>query len=163
MPSSETPLPRYRCHKRVWALKIKAIEIPIDPTQKPKIIPEDAGYSAVEVETSYIAKHSPSVGGYYVVYEDGYVSFSPAKAFEEGYTRALGMSFGEALEELKRGKKVARWNWNGRGMWLALQVPDEHSKMSLPYIYMSTVDGKLVPWLASQTDMLSDDWLHVLD
>jgi len=43
-------------------------------------------------------------------------------------------------------------------MWLALQIPDEHSKMTLPYIYMSTVDGKLVPWLASQTDMLAEDW-----
>lgn len=43
-------------------------------------------------------------------------------------------------------------------MWLALQVPDAHSKMSLPYIYMSTVSGDLVPWLASQTDVLADDW-----
>jgi hypothetical protein len=43
-------------------------------------------------------------------------------------------------------------------MWLALQRPDSHSKMSLPYIYMSAADGNLVPWLASQTDMLSEDW-----
>ncbi len=68
------------------------------------------------------------------------------------------MNFGEALEELKVGGKVCRAGWNGKGMWLKLQVPDEHSKMSLPYIYMSTVDAKLVPWLASQTDMLSEDW-----
>jgi hypothetical protein len=43
-------------------------------------------------------------------------------------------------------------------MWLHLQVPDEHSKMTLPYIYMCTVDGDLVPWLVSQIDILSEDW-----
>lgn len=71
------------------------------------------------------------------------------------------MSFSEALEYLKRGNKVARMGWNGKGMWIAMQRPDENSKMSLPYLYMSTVDGKLVPWLASQTDILSDDWVGV--
>lgn len=57
--------------------------------------------------------------------------------------------FGQAITHLKAGKKVQRRGWNGKGMWLALQAPDEHSKMSLPYIYMKTVDDKLVPWLAS--------------
>lgn len=66
--------------------------------------------------------------------------------------------FGYAIDCLKNGQKVSRSGWNGRGMWLALQVPDANSKMGLPYIYMSTVDGKLVPWLASQTDMLAEDW-----
>lgn len=68
------------------------------------------------------------------------------------------MNFGEAIAALKRGRKVARKGWNGKGMWLNLQVPDAHSKMSLPYIYMKTADDHLVPWLASQTDMLSEDW-----
>ena len=68
------------------------------------------------------------------------------------------MDFGDAIRALKEGKKVSRAGWNGKGMWLALQVPDAHSKMSLPYIYMKTADNKLVPWLASQTDMLADDW-----
>lgn len=45
-------------------------------------------------------------------------------------------------------------------MWLELQVPDEHSKMTLPYIYMKTVTGDLVPWIASQTDILSEDWIE---
>lgn len=66
--------------------------------------------------------------------------------------------FGWALDELKAGFKVARQGWNGKGMWLALQVPDEHSKMTLPYIYMRTAHGNLVPWLASQTDLLAVDW-----
>lgn len=65
-------------------------------------------------------------------------------------------NFGWAIEELKSGGKVQRAGWNGKGMWLALQVPDAHSKMNLPY--MSTVTGQLVPWLASQTDVLAEDW-----
>jgi hypothetical protein len=71
--------------------------------------------------------------------------------------------FGNALLCLKAQQKVAREGWNGKGMWLALQRPDAHSKMSLPYIYMKTVTGDLVPWLASQSDMLADDWIVVSD
>lgn len=68
------------------------------------------------------------------------------------------MDFGLALHNLKMGKKVSRTGWNGKGMWIHLQTPDAHSKMSLPYIYMRTADAKLVPWLASQTDVLAIDW-----
>ncbi len=68
------------------------------------------------------------------------------------------MNFGDALERLKDGHRVTRAGWNGRDMWIELQRPDKHSKMTLPYIYMRTVDGDLVPWLASQTDLLSNDW-----
>ncbi len=68
------------------------------------------------------------------------------------------MDFGKALTALKGGNKVARAGWNGKGMWINLQVPDANSKMSLPYIYMFTADKKQVPWLASQTDLLSEDW-----
>jgi hypothetical protein len=68
------------------------------------------------------------------------------------------LNFGQAIEAMKTGAKVTREGWNGKGMWLALQVPDQHSKMQQPYIYMCPVGGKLVPWLASQADMLADDW-----
>lgn len=68
------------------------------------------------------------------------------------------MDFGKALELLKVGLKVHRAGWNGRNMWLKLQKPDAHSKMTIPYIYMSTVTGDLVPWVASQTDILANDW-----
>lgn len=68
------------------------------------------------------------------------------------------MNFGQAIDALKAGKKVARGGWNGKNMWLALQRPTELSKMTLPYIYMNTAQGDLVPWLASQTDILSEDW-----
>lgn len=66
--------------------------------------------------------------------------------------------FGYALAALKDGQRVSRPGWNGKGMYLELQVPDENSKMTLPYIYMFTAQGDLVPWLASQTDMLAEDW-----
>lgn len=68
------------------------------------------------------------------------------------------MDIGKAIELLRSGIKVAREGWNGKNMYLELQVPDTHSKMTLPYIYMRTVQGDLVPWLASQTDILADDW-----
>ncbi len=73
------------------------------------------------------------------------------------------MNFGLALVQIKGGECVRRAGWNGKNMWIKLQKPDENSKMSLPYIYMSTVQGNLVPWLASQTDMLSDDWENVVN
>lgn len=72
------------------------------------------------------------------------------------------MSFGEAIDRLKKGQKVSRSGWNGKNMYLNLQIPDKHSKMTLPYIYMYTAQGDLVPWLASQTDILSEDWGTVL-
>jgi len=68
------------------------------------------------------------------------------------------MDFGDALFELRMGKRVARNGWNGAGMYIELQVPDGHSKMKLPYIYLHTAQGDLVPWTASQTDILAMDW-----
>lgn len=65
---------------------------------------------------------------------------------------------GYAVKNLQNGYRVRRSGWNGKGMWLHLQVPDNHSKMTLPYVYMHTVQGDLVPWLCSQTDLLSLDW-----
>ena len=78
--------------------------------------------------------------------------------------------FGKAIKRLKEGKKVARTGWNGKGIYLELQLPDEHSKMTLPYIYIVTstlitdnpdAPKGVVPWLASQTDMLSEDWVEI--
>jgi hypothetical protein len=70
----------------------------------------------------------------------------------------MAMDIGGAIEALRDGDKVRRKGWNGKGMWLELQEPDEHSKMTLPYVYMSTAQGDLVPWLCSQTDLLATDW-----
>jgi len=68
------------------------------------------------------------------------------------------MNIGTAVESLKRNQRVRRTGWNGKGMWLELQVPDSGSKMTLPYVYIRTVQGDLVPWLCSQTDLLAEDW-----
>lgn len=78
--------------------------------------------------------------------------------------------FGEAVKYLKRGLKVCRQGWNGKGMYLAhvnsyqYKVDGEVHKDSLflsPWIGMKTADGKFVPWLASQTDILAEDWTFV--
>jgi len=68
------------------------------------------------------------------------------------------MGIGNAIAKMWGGKRVARSGWNGKGMWLELQVPDSGSKMTLPYVYMKTAQGDLVPWLCSQTDLLAEDW-----
>ena len=70
------------------------------------------------------------------------------------------MNFGQAINSLKNGNRVTRQGWNGKGMWLQLQIPDGGSKMTLPYIFMRTAGevGDRVPWVASQTDMLAEDW-----
>lgn len=79
-------------------------------------------------------------------------------------------SFGAALELLKLGKKIKRLGWNGTGIFICLQMPDEYSKMTQPYIYIDTLGLQTtnpkapkgrVPWLASQTDLLSEDWIVV--
>ena len=112
--------------------------------------------------------------GYLVEYLDGgkanhpdfagYISWSPKDVFHRAYRLTVSMNFGLAIEAIKQGKKVSRSGWNGKGLWLELQVPDAHSKMTLPYIFMSypedakTTPGARVPWLASQTDVLAEDW-----
>ena len=84
------------------------------------------------------------------------------------------MNFGEALELIKRGFKVAREGWNGKNMYLMYALngdftsvsrnPSETGRRILlqPFIVMRTANNKFVPWLASQTDMLADDWVVVV-
>jgi hypothetical protein len=71
-------------------------------------------------------------------------------------------TFGAVIDQLKSGRRAERRGWNGKGMWIELRIPDDHSKMTRPYIYMHTVDGDRVPWVASQTDILAVDWM-ILD
>lgn len=68
------------------------------------------------------------------------------------------MDIGDAIHTLNRSGRVRRRGWNGKNMWLELQKPDRDSKMTLPYVFMSTAQGDLVPWLCSQTDLLANDW-----
>ena len=113
--------------------------------------------------------------GYTVVYPDGYTSWSPAAAFEDAYRPCNAMTFGLAIEALKKGSRVARAGWNGKGMWLFLiQGSNDLAKLHgygfgealgepafRDAIFMRTVDNQLVAWTASQTDVLAEDWLIV--
>lgn len=67
-------------------------------------------------------------------------------------------TFEWALMELKRWKLMTRnwWNWKNQYIWL--QTPTETSKMTLPYLYINTIQWDLVPWTPNQTDLLSEDW-----
>lgn len=69
------------------------------------------------------------------------------------------MDFSDALLYLKAGKRLTRHGWNAPQQWVELQVPDEHSKMRRPYLYLCPVGGALVPWTPTQSDMLSEDWV----
>lgn len=80
---------------------------------------------------------------------------------QPGFVLSSPATIGAAVYAMKNGRRVMRIGWNGKGMWLELQQPDAHSKMTLPYVYMSTAQGDLVPWLASQTDLLAEDWVII--
>jgi len=126
-------------------------------------------YIGTKIVTAWGADGKDGQPGYAVKYEDGYTSWSPKDIFETAYRGIEGpvqaLTFGDALHMLKLGKRVQRAGWNGKGLVLELQTPDAHSKMTLPYIFMSypvdaiNTPGARVPWLASQTDMLAEDWV----
>lgn len=85
---TQKQMPSYTCHKKVWALKISKIEYNNRESVRGAIItPSEQGYAPFNVTQEYLVKHHPEAGGYYVVYGDGYKSFSPAEAFESGYTK----------------------------------------------------------------------------
>jgi hypothetical protein len=111
----------------------------------------------------------------------GYISWSPDAVFHRAYKASGDMNFGHAIEAMKAGHKVARAGWNGKGMWVAISGPNgpreiafenfwskhasEYARLNggsaavLPCIIMKTATGEiLMGWLASQTDMLAEDW-----
>lgn len=121
--------------------------------------------------------------GYLVEYTDGdrsnhpnhagYISWSPADVFNQSYRPDGALNFGHALEALKQGLAVAREGWNGKGMFIYLVGANNYPAQTgvakayfgaealVPYgayIAMKTAQHNVVPWLASQTDVLADDW-----
>lgn len=130
---------------------------------------DDEGYL---VEYTPDATNKPNLTGF-----DGYVSWTPKAVFEGSYRRIDNLTFGVALASLRMGFKVARAGWNGKGMFLVLVPgsPDVEPREGTPYasllvapsgrvtinphIDMKTATGEMQPgWLASQTDMLAEDW-----
>lgn len=104
-----------------------------------------------------------------------HIAWLPTDQFDAIYKPMTGMPFGLAIEAMKAGYKVARAGWNGKNMWISKvdennyliyaaphrdgqDSPEVECKELLPWIGMKTADDKFVPWLASQTDMLADDW-----
>lgn len=117
--------------------------------------------------------------GYQVEYEGGYVSWSPKDVFEAAYRPTNGMNFGLAIEAAKMGRKIARSGWNGKGMWVvyrtgypdgipankntadAVGIKEGELFKVRPYLQMKCADGSFQMWLASQDDILEDDWYIV--
>jgi hypothetical protein len=116
---------------------------------------------------------NPDDEGFLVEYTDGgkantkafvgYVSWSPKTVFEKAYRQIKSLNFGLAVEAMKQGAKVSRSGWNGKNMHIQLVSMSTLPPGHLPYIEMKTVDDKRVPWLASQTDLLAEDWSVVND
>lgn len=73
-------------------------------------------------------------------------------------SEATGNDIGWAVRQMWSNQAVRRRGWNGKGMYLKIQVPDDESKMSMPFVWIRTVNGLRVPWLCSQTDLLAKDW-----
>lgn len=111
--------------------------------------------------------------GYAIQYQDGYRSWCPKDVFARDYQPIDALSFGHAIHALKAGQKVARAGWNGKGMFLYLVPANAYPAQTgaakahwgedalVPYgayIAMKTAQENVVPWLASQTDVLADDW-----
>lgn len=175
----------YKCHKVVLATAITAIARNIEGQLDHYTCDDGKNYPIPQNVLK--AEQEVIEGDYLVEYEGGYRSVSPKKAFEDGYmleeefmeevtqsTLTIG-SFGWAVEMMQRpagvlkGHKVARTGWNGKGMFLMLIHPTANDQYSViekdgivgtlaPYIAMKTADNQLVPWLASQTDILAGDW-----
>lgn len=111
--------------------------------------------------------------GYKVRYADGYESFSPQEVFEEAYRETSGMNFGLALEAAKKGARIARAGWNGKGQYVelaccisylttsGLHVNANHDAIGNKALAFVGTSGVQLGWLASQADMLADDWMIV--
>ena len=119
---------------------------------------------------------NPNDDGFLVEYSDSYVSWSPEHAFNEAYQPMSGLTFGLAIEAAKKGCKIARKGWNGKGLYViyrtgypdgipcnkntadAVGIPEGTLFKVRPYLQMKCVDDSFQMWLASQSDILEEDW-----
>lgn len=181
--------PRYKSHKEVEAFKIADINWDADIAKNQNretdgsatLIPEDNNLNPHKVTAEYIKKHKPQIGGYWVRYADGYESWSPARQFEEGNTlmpKGILMNFGQAITEMKLGKKITRGGWI-QGMYVtympgypegievneatqkAHNLPPGSILKYRPYMQLFTSQGDVIMWSPSVTDVLSEDWIVV--
>jgi hypothetical protein len=111
---------------------------------------------------NYRGWHLPEDGsdaGYLVEYVDGYISWSPAKQFEDSYRMIESLPFSVVLEAAIRGMKITRHGWNGKGMYIFYVEGKNNNR---PYLAMKTVNDEIVPWVASQSDLLETDWTIII-
>ena len=139
-----------------------------------KIIKAEPAYRVdgkVFVKANIVPSDVHIEDGYKVVYPDGYESWSPKDVFEAAYRETSGMSFGLAIEAAKMGKKIARAGWNGKNQYVELGHdfsytapgdipvrPVQHLDIGSQALVFVGTRGRQVGWLASQSDMLADDW-----
>ena len=134
----------------------------------------DNGNVTITDDPEKVYPHYPIVEeGYRVRYPDGYESWSPKEVFEEAYRPTTGMSFGLAIEAAKKGHRISRAGWNGKGQYVELAtrisytgadgetVNAEHDAIGNRALAFVGTSGVQMGWLASQADMLADDWTIV--
>ena len=133
-------------------------------------------YIGVKLINAELCLNTFNDEGYRITHEDGSISWHTKEEFEKSYKKTDGLKFGLAIEAVKLGEKIARQGWNGKGMFV-YYVPENKYPFSTEvgksiadlegkveygaYIAMKTAQGNVVPWLASQTDVLAEDWLIV--
>ena len=133
----------------------------------------------------YLDRHIPDSErgkeGYLVVYEDGYTSWSPKSTFEGAYRPTDGLTFGLAIEAVKKGYKIARKGWNGKGLFIVYQkgypngIPcNKQTAVAWglnegdlfrcePYLQIKMTNGSHSMWTPSINDCLAEDWYIVED
>lgn len=142
-----------------------------------KLIEAEPAYrvdgKTVQPTTWPIPEGSVAEEGYAVRYPDGYMSWSPKEVFEEAYRPTDNLNFGLAIEAAKKGRKISRAGWNGKDQYVQLAtcisytdpsgavVNAEHKAIGNQALAFVGTSGVQLGWLASQADMLADDWTIV--
>lgn len=134
------------------------------------VVVEESRETVSVVEDAMMKEATSCAEGYQVCYPDSYVSWSPKDVFEEAYRPIDGMSFGLAIDAMRKGFKVRRRGWNGKNQHIELasaisyRTPDgtivntEHDAIGNQAVAFCGTSGVQMGWLASQADMLAEDW-----
>lgn len=140
-----------------------------------KIVEAEKAYKTVETDNDHESgiQTATLMEGYRVRYQDGYESWSPKDVFEEAYRHTDAMPFGLAIEAAKKGCKIARKGWNGKKQHVELAtcisyknhdgdvINAEHKAIGNQALAFVGTSGVQLGWLASQADMLADDWMII--
>lgn len=147
-----------------------------------KIIQAEPAWRASDGKGHFVITNNPvevlrdypsAENGYRVRYPDGYESWSPKKVFEAAYRPSDNLPFGLAIEAAKKGHKIARLGWNGKNQHVEMAygisyidpngqtVNPEHKAIGNCCLAFVGTSGVQMGWLASQADMLADDWVIV--